>query len=390
MKKFKMLIVACLAVCVAFVATGCSNHVVMKRYVDVDERTLGYRLMGDGSFYLFNDGEVAEDWPDYFYESSNDVVDGRPWNDRLGDIKKVVIGDNISALGEYAFYNAASLKEVVIGRDVESIGLNAFKNCYNLSSITVDKDNPYFSMEDGCLVQLSTGKLIRATSKTEITVPAEVKTMEDGAFYGLGSLKKVDMSQSSLTTINDDAFRNCTSLSNVVLPEGLKTIGSYAFFKCSSLSSIDLQDCDKLSTIGVSAFYGCSSLKKVEFAKGVTKIGMLAFSRSGLEQIHIPATNARLSIGSNAFYECNSLGKVYLASMALAASAKNSAEVGYLFANTYKAEKYNVVRNIKIYIAADQFDIEKLGAYIANGQNFVRLSDNETVDGIEYVVYKGL
>ena len=129
MKKFKMLIVACLAVCVAFVATGCSNHVVMKRYVDVDERTLGYRLMGDGSFYLFNDGEVAEDWPDYFYESSNDIVDGRPWNDRLGDIKKVVIGDNISALGEYAFYNAASLKEVVIGRDVESIGLNALKNC---------------------------------------------------------------------------------------------------------------------------------------------------------------------------------------------------------------------------------------------------------------------
>ena len=117
---------------------------------------------------------------------------------------------------------------------------------------------------------------------------------------------------------------------------------------------------------------------------------MLAFSRSGLEQIRIPATNARLSVGSNAFYECNSLGKVYLASMALAASAKNSAEVGYLFANTYKAEKYNVVRNIKIYIAADQFDIEKLGAYIANGQNFVRLSDNETVDGIEYVVYKGL
>ena len=55
MKKFKMLIVACLAVCVSFVATGCSNHVVMKRYVDVDERTLGYRLMGDGSFYLFND-----------------------------------------------------------------------------------------------------------------------------------------------------------------------------------------------------------------------------------------------------------------------------------------------------------------------------------------------
>ncbi len=282
MKKFKMLIVACLAVCVAFVATGCSNHVVMKRYVDVDERTLGYRLMGDGSFYLFNDGDVAEDWPDYYYEASNDVVDGRPWNDRLGDIKKVVIGDNISSLGEYAFYGATSLKEVVIGRDVESIGLNAFKNCYNLTSISVDKDNPYFSMEEGCLVQISTGKLIRATSKSEITVPSIVLTMEDGAFYGLSSLKKVDMSQTPITYINDDAFRNCSSLSTVVLPEDLKTIGDYAFFKCSSLSSVDLQDCEKLSSIGVSAFYGCSSLNK---------------------------------------------------------AAKNSAEAGYLFANTYKAEE---------------------------------------------------
>ena len=390
MKKFKMLIVACLAVCVAFVATGCSNHVVMKRYVDVDERTLGYRLMGDGSFYLFNDGDVAEDWPDYYYEASNDVVDGRPWNDRLGDIKKVVIGDNISSLGEYAFYGATSLKEVVIGRDVESIGLNAFKNCYNLTSISVDKDNPYFSMEEGCLVQISTGKLIRATSKSEITVPSIVLTMEDGAFYGLSSLKKVDMSQTPITYINDDAFRNCSSLSTVVLPEDLKTIGDYAFFKCSSLSSVELQDCEKLSSIGVSAFYGCSSLNKVEFAKGLTKIGMLAFSRSGLEQVTVPETTASLYMGSNAFYECNSLKNVYLANMDLASTAKNSAEAGYLFANTYKAEKTTVVRNIKIYIAADKFDIEKLGAYIANAQNFVRLTDNETVNGVEYVVYKGL
>ena len=390
MKKFKMLIVACLAVCVAFVATGCSNHVVMKRYVDVDERTLGYRLMGDGSFYLFNDGDVAEDWPDYYYEASNDVVDGRPWNDRLGDIKKVVIGDNISSLGEYAFYGATSLKEVVIGRDVESIGLNAFKNCYNLTSISVDKDNPYFSMEEGCLVQISTGKLIRSTSKSEITVPSIVLTMEDGAFYGLSSLKKVDMSQTPITYINDDAFRNCSSLSTVVLPEDLKTIGDYAFFKCSSLSSVDLQDCEKLSSIGVSAFYGCSSLNKVEFAKGLTKIGMLAFSRSGLEQVTVPETTASLYMGSNAFYECNSLKNVYLANMDLASTAKNSAEAGYLFANTYKAEKTTVVRNIKIYIAADKFDIEKLGAYIANAQNFVRLTDNETVNGVEYVVYKGL
>lgn len=390
MKKFKMLIVACLAVCVAFVATGCSNHVVMKRYVDVDERTLGYRLMGDGTFYLFNDGDVAEDWPDYVYESTNDVVDGRPWNDRLGDIKKVVIGDNITSLGEYAFYNATSIKEVVIGRDVESIGLNAFKNCDNLSSISVDKDNAYFSTENGCLVQLSDGKLIRATSQSEITVPAGVKTMEDGAFYGLDTLKKVDMSQSEFTVINDDAFRNCSSLSTVVLPGALKTIGNYAFFNCSSLNSVDLQDCENLSSIGVSAFYGCSSLKNVEFAKGIAKIGMLAFSRSGLEQIIIPETTASLYIGSNAFYECNSLKNVYLANMDIASTAKNSAEAGYLFANIYKAEKFNVVRNIKIYIAADKFDIEKLGAYIANAENFVRLSDNENVNGVEYVVYKGL
>ena len=57
MKKIKMLIVACLALCFAFMAVGCSNHVELQRYVDVDERTLGYKLMGDGTFYLYNDGE---------------------------------------------------------------------------------------------------------------------------------------------------------------------------------------------------------------------------------------------------------------------------------------------------------------------------------------------
>lgn len=390
MKKIKMLIVACLALCFAFMAVGCSNHVELQRYVDVDERTLGYKLMGDGTFYLYNDGEYSEEWQDYEYDDTNDIVSERQWNDKLNSIKKAVIGDKISYVGEYTFCNAKSMTELVIGADLEEMGANALKNCYNLSKITIDKNNTNFVLENGCLVHVATGTLIRAINQSEITVPSEVVTMEDGVFYGLKGVTKVDMSDTQIKVIENNSFRGCSSLQDVSLPGNITSIGQYAFFRCTALKNVDLQNCEKLNKIDVSAFFGCSSLKRIELPKSMKQIGMLAFSKSGLEQVYVPATESRLKVGSNAFYECNSLKEVYVHSMALLTSVKNNAEAGYLFANTYQAEKSGVNRHLKIFIQSSEFDTEKLGAYIANDKNFVRLSDTETVNGVEYVVYKGL
>ena len=66
---------------------------------------------------------------------------------------------------------------------------------------------------------------------------------------------------SSVKSIKDGAFANCTSLAAVALPSGVKSIGNRAFFMCESLSEITIPS--SVETIDDNAFYGCASLATV-------------------------------------------------------------------------------------------------------------------------------
>ncbi|MDR2091474.1 MAG: leucine-rich repeat domain-containing protein [Clostridiales bacterium] len=80
------------------------------------------------------------------------------------------------------------------------------------------------------------------------------------------------------TTIGYQAFRSCSSLTAIVIPEGsrLASIGGLAFGYCNSLTTIVIPE--GVTSIGSSAFRGCSSLTKIVIPEGVTSIGERAFS----------------------------------------------------------------------------------------------------------------
>ncbi|MBQ8718249.1 MAG: S-layer homology domain-containing protein, partial [Clostridia bacterium] len=63
------------------------------------------------------------------------------------------------------------------------------------------------------------------------------------------------------------AFRNCSSLTNLVIPEGVQSINQEVFFGCSSLKSLSLPSTLTYITFmpitGDSAFSGCSNLTEV-------------------------------------------------------------------------------------------------------------------------------
>ena len=75
--------------------------------------------------------------------------------------------------------------------------------------------------------------------------------------------------------ICDEAFDNCCSLTDIVLPEGVNSIGERAFHNCSSLTSIVIPD--GVTNIGDWAFYDCTSLTNVAIPDSVTSIGEGAF-----------------------------------------------------------------------------------------------------------------
>ena len=105
----------------------------------------------------------------------------------------------------------------------------------------------------------------------------------------------------SVKTIGVNAFGACHSLAEIVIPNGVTTIGNYAFNTCASLTEIVIPD--SVTTIGSSAFFACSSITEIVIPDSVTKIGSDAFSAcSSLTKIVIP--DSVIEIGSDAFLFC--------------------------------------------------------------------------------------
>ena len=78
------------------------------------------------------------------------------------------------------------------------------------------------------------------------------------------------------TTIGEAAFKDCSNLTSVTIPNSVTTIGRHAFDECSALTSVTIPN--SVTRIGDWAFSGCRSLKNFTFGSGLRSIGQEAFS----------------------------------------------------------------------------------------------------------------
>ena len=182
-------------------------------------------------------------------------------------------------------------------RKVTSIGGGVFRG-EPISSITIP--NNVTSIGDEAFRECK--------NLTSITIPNSVTSIGGGAFSYCSRLTSVTLGN-SLTSIGDEAFRECIKLTSITLGNSVTSIGGGAFSYCSGLTSVTLGN--SVTSIGDEAFRECINLTSITIPNSVTSIGGYAFySCRGLTSITIP--NSVTSIGAAAFSYCSGLTSVTL------------------------------------------------------------------------------
>ena len=266
------------------------DTVFEKGYTYWNEGNLTWKLDADGTLTISGTGAMKD--YDYYYDNPS------PASQKKDSVKKVVIEDGVTSIGNWAFSECSSLTSITIPDSVTSIGAYAFNNCWYLTNITIP--NSVTSIENYAFKNCS--------SLTSITIPDSVTSIGELAFYDCDSLTSITISN-SVTSIGERAFAYCSSLTSITIPDSVTSIGEAAFAGCSSLTSITIPD--SVTSIGEYAFQSCSSLTSITIPDSVTSIGWYAFSNcESLTSITIP--DSVTSIGSRAFSECYILKTISL------------------------------------------------------------------------------
>ena len=226
-----------------------------------------------------------------------------------GELKKVVIKDGVTNVGDYALFFLPAATQVTLPGSVTSIGRYGIAMCSKLTGLSIPKG----VTEIGDFGLAGDGL-------TAVTLPDGLQSLGRGAFDTCASLTNTTL-PAAITAVPGKCFADCTKLLNVKYAGTVTAIGDLAFESCKALTAAPIPE--TVTTIDKAAFTGCTALTDVTIPAGVTAIPEDCFHGcTALADMKLPGTVT--SVGHNAFTGCTALKDVRCYGAAPAVEPGNS------------------------------------------------------------------
>lgn len=291
------------------------------------------------------------------------------------NISSITLNEYIKTINSNAFYGCKSLTKINNWDSIHSILANAFEECNSLGAISLP--NTLSDIGDKAFYNCVNMSITKS-------FPNTIRNIGEHAFDGT-NCNKIDLTNVKIKKINDYAFANCASLTEVTISNKITEIGNGAFYNCGKLSSVLTYDNSQnipvvsfnLNKIGNSAFENCGS--NLNYNSGfyfylqpsLTHIGDRAFYNSTISdklgKVTIP--NNVEFMGNECFCNCGNITGLEIGSTKLTQISKSA------FENCSNLTSISIPQNIDT-IGENAFkDCKKLNSCNANENEKFSLPD---------------
>ena len=230
--------------------------------------------------------------------SSLSIIQSSCFEDCTG-LENIILPENVDSIGVGAFANT-KLREIVFPANCLRLG-SCLQDCKALTSIVLPSRLSFmpFGFIRGC------------SSLSELSVPGSVETIQGGAFYECGSLRKITFEYGAgdlqIIRQNDTNVFYLTPVEEVIMNRNLKDGSKKPFYGLRSLKKVSLGE--NVLKIPDYFFYGCSALENVDLQSNILTVGEYAFSEcSALGELFLD--QKKLEIDRWAFLNCRSLKRI--------------------------------------------------------------------------------